>query len=153
MCPPIPVKIITCPVCFSRRRGRVALMKFTWLKKMISNWSRTRFCVAALVESSSTVPTTAIQMSITAIESKSEGWRLPSDVQQSKISILPNTSTASATAAPHCPITRPSHLIPRILSFHPSLSFLPLLHSLINSLNSALRSSSSISWGGRPAAT
>jgi hypothetical protein len=30
---------------------------------MISNWSRTRFCVAALVESSSTVPTTAVQIS------------------------------------------------------------------------------------------
>jgi len=51
-----------CPVCFSRRRGRVAFMKLTWLKKMISNWSRTRFCVAALVESSSTVPTTAVQI-------------------------------------------------------------------------------------------
>jgi len=78
---------------------------------------------------------------------------VPSDVQQSRMSMRPKTSTASTTAAPHCPITLPSHLMPRILSFQPSLSFLPLLHSFINSLNSALRSSSSISWGGRPAAT
>jgi hypothetical protein len=62
MWPPIPVRIIMCPVCFSRSRGSVALMKFTWLKKIISNWSRIRFCVAALVESSSTVPTTATQL-------------------------------------------------------------------------------------------
>lgn len=35
-------------------------MKLTWLKKMVSNWERTRFRVEGLVESSSTVPTTAI---------------------------------------------------------------------------------------------
>jgi hypothetical protein len=35
-------------------------MKFTWEKKIVSNWSLTRVCVALVVDNSSTVPTTAV---------------------------------------------------------------------------------------------
>jgi hypothetical protein len=69
------------------------------------------------------------------------------------MSILPKCSLASAIAAPHCPITRPSHRMGRMRPSQPSRSLRLLLHSLISSRNSALRSSFSSSSGGRHATT
>ena len=62
ICPEMAVRITICPECFSRRRGRVALMKLTCPKKIVSNCARTRLWVEGLVDSSSTVPTTATQL-------------------------------------------------------------------------------------------
>jgi hypothetical protein len=116
-------------------------MKLTWPKNKTSNWSRTRFWVASEGESSSTVPTTAIITHQLEGENPSDvGVDIPSEVEQNKISIRPKTSFASATAAPHCAMTLPSQRMPLILSFQPSRSLRSRFHSLINSLNSRLRS-------------
>src|SRR3569833_1075324 len=184
--PPMLVRIMMWPVCWARNCGSAALMKLTWEKKMVSNWSRTRFCVAWLVESSSTVPTAAFLGHNISLrtppysprtcperergrerEREGRGMRArtrtytcvythiyiyaPSNLQHSNMSIRPKTWTASATAAADWPISRPSQRMPRIRSFHPSLSLRLLLHSLTSSRNSALRSSCSLSLGGRHA--
>jgi hypothetical protein len=60
MWPPMLVRMMMCPVCWARNCGRAALMKLTCEKKMVSNWSRTRFRVAGVADSSSTVPMTAV---------------------------------------------------------------------------------------------
>jgi len=79
----IPVITMICPTLFSRIAGSAALMILTGPKKFVSNWSRMRVSVLGEAESSSTVPITA------------------SLLQQKRISILPNVSTASAMAAWH----------------------------------------------------
>lgn len=99
-----------CPVCWVRSWGSAALIKLTWEKNIVSNWSLTRFCVARVVESSSTVPTTAgvegqgqrTNHQLQAVSAAGGGGRdAHSNLQHSKISTRPNTWTASAMAALH----------------------------------------------------
>lgn len=129
MWPVIPVRTMMCPVCFERRSGSVALMKLTWLKNITSNWSRTRFWVAGQVESSSTVPTTAIITSVTVILIKGSGTHTFRSTTEQDVNAAKhrNSLRNSSPTLPHYPTITSYPTYPIL----PPLSILPPTLTLI----------------------